>query len=157
MLHKINLFFAGVLILLLSICSLSAQTEPQWTPTIQTVQTATTSTVNNYSDSIRTELVRQTNSYISQRFPKSKLTGEALVMACEKHDFDICFALAQAEIESGLGTAGKAKRTNSPWNVGGMGTYYKAKPGQECEQANLLDPDGKKDAAICAAETACRC
>ena len=25
---------------------------------------------------------------------------------------------------------------------GGMGTYYRAKPGQECEQANLLDPDG---------------
>ena len=25
---------------------------------------------------------------------------------------------------------------------GGMGTFYKAKPGQECEQANLLDPEG---------------
>ena len=25
---------------------------------------------------------------------------------------------------------------------GGMGTYYKAKPGRECEQANLTDPDG---------------
>ena len=25
---------------------------------------------------------------------------------------------------------------------GGMGTYYKAKPGQECEQANLTDSDG---------------
>ena len=25
---------------------------------------------------------------------------------------------------------------------GGMGTYYKAKSGQECEQANLLDPEG---------------
>ena len=25
---------------------------------------------------------------------------------------------------------------------GGMGTYYKAKPGQECEQANLADPSG---------------
>lgn len=25
---------------------------------------------------------------------------------------------------------------------GGTGTYYKAKPGQECEQANLTDPDG---------------
>ena len=25
---------------------------------------------------------------------------------------------------------------------GGMGTYYKAKPGTECEQANLLDPTG---------------
>ena len=26
--------------------------------------------------------------------------------------------------------------------VGGMGTYYKAKPGTECEQGNLLDPAG---------------
>ena len=25
---------------------------------------------------------------------------------------------------------------------GGMGTYYKSKPGQECEQANLTDPEG---------------
>ena len=25
---------------------------------------------------------------------------------------------------------------------GGMGTYYKTKPGQECEQANLADPEG---------------
>ena len=25
---------------------------------------------------------------------------------------------------------------------GGMGTYYKTKPGQECEQANLTDPEG---------------
>ena len=25
---------------------------------------------------------------------------------------------------------------------GGMGTYYKAKPGTECEQGNLLDPAG---------------
>ena len=25
---------------------------------------------------------------------------------------------------------------------GGIGTYYKAKPGQECEQANLTDPEG---------------
>ena len=25
---------------------------------------------------------------------------------------------------------------------GGMGTYYKTAPGQECEQANLLDPAG---------------
>ena len=25
---------------------------------------------------------------------------------------------------------------------GGMGTYYKAKPGLECEQANLIDPEG---------------
>lgn len=117
MLHKFNVFFAGVFVLFLSICSLSAQPECN-VPTIPIVQVATTDTVTNPSDSIRSELVRQTDTYISQKFPKSKLTGEALVMACEKHDFDICFALAQAEIESGLGTAGKARRTNSPWNVG---------------------------------------
>ena len=117
MLHKISLFFAGVFISILSICSLLAQPE-SYVPTPQIVQTIATDTVTNPSDSIRSELVRQTNAYISQKFPKSKLTGEALVMACEKHDFDICFALAQAEIESGLGTAGKARRTNSPWNVG---------------------------------------
>ena len=117
MLHKFNVFFAGVFVLFLSICSLSAQPECN-VPTNPIVQVATTDTVTNPSDSIRSELVRQTDTYISQKFPKSKLTGEALVMACEKHDFDICFALAQAEIESGLGTAGKARRTNSPWNVG---------------------------------------
>lgn len=117
MLHKLNLFLTGVFISLLSICSISAQPEPN-VPTIPIVQVATTDTVTNPSDSIRSELVRQTDTYISQKFPKSKLTGEALVMACEKHDFDICFALAQAEIESGFGTAGKARRTNSPWNVG---------------------------------------
>ena len=83
---------------------------------IELVSTFDAVTINP-SDSIRKALVQATNDYISQNFPKSKLTGEALVTACEKHDFDICFALAQAEIESGLGTAGKAKRTNSPWNV----------------------------------------
>ena len=25
---------------------------------------------------------------------------------------------------------------------GGMGTYYKGRPGQECEQASLTDPEG---------------
>ncbi len=30
---------------------------------------------------------------------------------------------------------------------GGMGTDYKAKPGQECEQANLTDPGGHSGGA----------
>lgn len=80
--------------------------------------TSTIDSTMTLSDSIRNELVLHTNSYITKNFPKSKLTGEALVTACEKHDFDICFALAQAEIESSMGTAGKAAKTNSPWNVG---------------------------------------
>lgn len=69
-------------------------------------------------DSIRRQLAIEIDLYISSRFPKSELTGKSLVEICEKHDFDICFALAQAEIESGLGTAGKGKTCKNPWNVG---------------------------------------
>ena len=112
--NKVTVLIIGVILSTASICTSFAQQEPVAEPVL--IEQVSKDTINP-SDSIRTELVQATNEYISQRFPKSKLTGEALVMACEKHDFDICFALAQAEIESGLGTAGKAKRTNSPWNV----------------------------------------
>lgn len=117
---KVTVLITGVILMFLAICSISAHPEPNIQhpdPITQIVQ-VTTKHVTNNSDSLRSELVRQTNNYIYHSFPKSKLTGEALVMACEKHDFDICFALAQAEIESGFGTVGKAARTNSPWNVG---------------------------------------
>ncbi len=134
MLHRLITTVLGVILTCLTICTVSAQHNP--TPH-EITNTDTTKIVPNDStfrvpdahikahkqllqqqDSIRSLLVQETNQYINRKFPKSKLTGEALVTACEKHDFDICFALAQAEIESGLGTAGKAKRTNSPWNVG---------------------------------------
>lgn len=112
--NKVVTLIIGVILVITCICAVSTQQEPIQTIQIEQISTDTISP----SDSIRNELVQATNDYITQKFPKSKLTGEALVTACEKHDFDICFALAQAEIESGFGTAGKAKRTNSPWNVG---------------------------------------
>lgn len=119
--HKVTVFLIGVSIAFSLSCATLAQPGPTDVPieheTIELISNDTTTNTINPSDSIRTELVRATNEYISQNFPKSKLTGEALVTACEKHDFDLCFALAQAEIESHLGTAGKAKKTNSPWNV----------------------------------------
>lgn len=67
---------------------------------------------------VKRKLVQSVNEYINSNYPQSKLSGEAIVRLCVKHDFDICFALAQAEIESHLGTKGVAARTNSPWNVG---------------------------------------
>lgn len=117
--NKVTVFIIGVILAISSVCVSFAQQEPNIPTEHETIELISTkdTVIINPSDSIRNELVQATNDYISQRFPKSKLTGEALVMACEKHDFDLCFALAQAEIESGLGTAGKAKRTNSPWNV----------------------------------------
>ena len=66
---------------------------------------------------VKKKLVKSVDEYINTNFPKSKLSGEAIVNVCERYDFDICFALAQAEIESHLGTVGLAARTNSPWNV----------------------------------------
>ena len=72
----------------------------------------------SYKDSIRTELIHEVDNYISKRFPDSRLSATSVVLACEKHDFDLVFALAQAQIESSFGTKGKAARTNSVWNVG---------------------------------------
>lgn len=69
-------------------------------------------------DSIRTELIYEVDSYISNLFPSSRLSARALVTTCETCKFDLVFALAQGQIESGFGTTGKARHTNSVWNVG---------------------------------------
>jgi hypothetical protein len=111
---KQNRVAVFILAFVITICSICAKPTPAEAPA-----SAPTPTLVQYSSElIKTELVQQVNDYITQTFPKSKLTGENIVKHCIKHDYDICFALAQAEIESGFGTAGKAKRTNSPWNVG---------------------------------------
>lgn len=80
--------------------------------------TLSTPKPSHLNDSLRVLLAQEIDTYIKSRFPQSQLTGKSLVEICEKHDFDICFALAQAEIESGYGTAGKGKTCNNPWNVG---------------------------------------
>lgn len=68
-------------------------------------------------DSIRTELIIEVDKYIKIKGPGTRLTAESLVAACEHHEFDLVFAIAQAQIESTLGTKGKAAKTNSVWNV----------------------------------------
>lgn len=76
------------------------------------------STQQSEKDLIRTELIKEVNNYITNIFPASRLNAEALVTKCEQHNFDLIFAMAQGQIESGFGTAGKARLTNSVWNVG---------------------------------------
>lgn len=82
-----------------------------------TANTASTQKRTSTKDPIRTELIQEVDKYINSRFPKSRLSASTLVDICEKHNFDIVFAIAQGQIESGFGTAGLAKRTNSVWNV----------------------------------------
>lgn len=72
----------------------------------------------NPQDSIKQELISEVDTYIKSTFPESEVTPDSLVEVCLKHDFNITFALAQGAIESGMGTKGRAKRTNSVWNVG---------------------------------------
>lgn len=68
-------------------------------------------------DSIKSVLVEQVNSYIQQSAPTSDLDGLVVVNNCIDYDIDICFVLAQGEIESHFGTKGLARKTNSVFNV----------------------------------------
>lgn len=68
-------------------------------------------------DSLKSVLVEQVNSYIQQTAPTSALDGLVVVNKCIDYDIDICFVLAQGEIESHFGTKGLARKTNSVFNV----------------------------------------
>lgn len=70
------------------------------------------------ADSLENELIVAVDMYLQENHPNTLLTAEALVNKCLENQFDICFALAQAEIESACGTRGVASKTHSPWNVG---------------------------------------
>lgn len=61
------------------------------------------------------------HDYIDSVAPKSKLKARAIISSCEKYNVDICFVMAQGQLESHFGTTGLAKRTNSVWNVIGNG------------------------------------
>lgn len=66
----------------------------------------------------KTNLVKEVQSYIDQVAPASNLRGYAIVEECEKYNIDVCFVLAQGEIESHFGTKGIASKLNSVFNVG---------------------------------------
>lgn len=63
-------------------------------------------------------LVNEVQKYIEQIAPSSNLRGYAIVEECEKYDVDICFVLAQGEVESAFGTKGIASKLNCVFNVG---------------------------------------
>lgn len=67
---------------------------------------------------IENKLGDETNKIIKFYAPNSKLNGYYLAAKCLEYNIDISFVLAQALLESNFGTKGKAKITNSVWNVG---------------------------------------
>lgn len=68
-------------------------------------------------DSIKLSLIEQVNSYMQSTSKNTALEGLVVVNNCIKYDVDICFVLAQGEIESHFGTCGLARKTNSVFNV----------------------------------------
>lgn len=51
-------------------------------------------------------------------YSTSKLSPEAIVIACEENEFSIAFTLAIANLESCFGQTPRAKKTNSVFSVG---------------------------------------
>lgn len=74
-------------------------------------------------------LINEVQNYITQIAPTSNLRGYAIVEECEKYNVDICFVLAQGEIESHFGTKGIASKLNSVFNVG----IYDGKTSEEID------------------------
>jgi len=74
--------------------------------------------VDELKTKMKTELIKEVQTYITNLAPNSRLTPENIVNKCLEYDTDIIFVLSQALLESHFGTKGKAAQTNSVWNVG---------------------------------------
>lgn len=70
----------------------------------------------NYLEA-KTTLTKEVQAYIDKIAPTSNVRGYAIVDECEKYNVDICFVLAQAEIESHFGTKGLGSKFNNVFNV----------------------------------------
>jgi flagellum-specific peptidoglycan hydrolase FlgJ len=73
------------------------------------------SKVRNYSEE---RLIQEVDSYMKSIVPTEKLNATLLVQLCAKYEIDITLVIAQAILESHIGTKGMAVQTNSVWNVG---------------------------------------
>lgn len=67
--------------------------------------------------SVKFDLVTETENYIKKIAPGSCLNALTLVESCDEYDIDLIFVLAQGQIESHYGTRGIAAKTNSVFNV----------------------------------------
>jgi flagellum-specific peptidoglycan hydrolase FlgJ len=90
-----------------------------------TINTKNNNEINiiEYTDSVKTQLINEVDTYINTIAPSSKLDGEIVVDKCCEYNVDIAFVLAQGQIESHFGTTGTARKTNSVFNVGAYDGY----------------------------------
>lgn len=67
---------------------------------------------------VKSLLCDEVQNYIVSVAPSSNLRGYAIVEECIHYDVDICFVLAQAELESHFATKGIGGKLNNVFNVG---------------------------------------
>ena len=76
-------------------------------------------------ENLKLDLINEVDSYIRKYFPKAPSNlADILVANAIEHDFDLCFMMAQTQIETGFGTAG-AGRTSSRRSLFGVCKRYK--------------------------------
>ena len=92
------------------------------------------SKVRDYS---KEKLITEADLYMKSIAPTEKLNAALLVELCSKYEIDITLVIAQAILESHIGTKGRAVQTNSVWNVGtfdnGVIKYTYSDPNQSIE------------------------
>lgn len=67
--------------------------------------------------SLKEDLVTEIDKYIDSVAPSSALNGITILDECDNYNVNLCFVLAQAQLESHFGTQGIGGDINSPWNV----------------------------------------
>lgn len=91
---------------------------------------------------VRTEIEKEVRDYLS-RFG-SPVPADTLTMICLRDGLDITLTLAQGELESALGTRGRARKTGSIWGVGAWdgndarGSIRYVSPGHAMEHYSSL-------------------
>ncbi len=77
-------------------------------------------------DAVGKEIIRCIDEYINvvvknhakSSKASSPISGKSLFEQCMKYDVDVCFVLAQAQLESHFGTSGQSVITKCVWSVG---------------------------------------
>ena len=78
-----------------------------------------------YKDSIKSELISEVSKYINRQAPKShQFIPKYLVQSGLDHNIDICFMMAQTQIETNFGTMGIGRESSKRSMFGVMSYKY---------------------------------
>lgn len=114
---KLKRFTRILFIILLSICTLGGlcyayNYDVEETPTTPIIKVTEPEVIDTIStqDSIRDALICEVQDYLKKQSPNShKFIPKYIVYAGLTHDIDICFMMAQTQIETNYGTMGAGR------------------------------------------------